>query len=640
MLQNAHGRHFTIGGNNTLTLRNVIIERGTPAYLFGEPFPWSGGIQVSYRGHLIIEDGTVITGNISTAGGGVYISDDGVSRDARVTMNGGEISGNIATESIGGGIVIGYRGTFTMNGGTISGNTAAVSGGGIALSINTGGSVILNGGTISGNTAYGAGLSDGGGGLHWRTGSTLSSDVKIAPAVIFANNYAVSGFRRNDQMNLSNNINVNGRINPGSWTGAPDVPHVFNNHDIRTSREVIFDSDPGLDYTLRVYKDVTVFANDGVNVGEEFIGPGAVLGYTVIIENDGPASALNVEVQDTLAYLLPYITDAARLAPLYVEIYKDGVHYSTLLMFDHLRLLMDGIVIEEIAAGATVKVNFEVLLSHDITTFPVLRNEVFVNDLFAYVEVSSLDGESDNGNQGGGDTAGGSPDIGSGNNVGGGSSISSDPGPYRASGVGGAVSQQVQAVPAPLPNVLGYAEVQAANQFIDVNSSDWFFNAVMFVYGNDLMVGTNRNMFSPNTQLTRAMIVAILHRHAGSPRANGVAFGDVAEGTWYSDAVAWAAANGIVFGYGYDNFGANDNITRQDLAVILVRYADFIGMQLPAMGDNTGFSDQALVADYASEAVARLFKAGIISGRPGNVFDPAGNATRAEVAAMLYNFLN
>jgi hypothetical protein len=137
------------------------------------------------------------------------------------------------------------------------------------------------------------------------------------------------------------------------------------------------------------------------------------------------------------------------------------------------------------------------------------------------------------------------------------------------------------------------------------------------------------------------MIVTILYRHAGSPDVSGLTnpFDDVADGTWYTDAMKWVAANKIVFGMGNGKLGPNDNITRQDLAVILTRYADFAGLKLPVIRDYPGFKDDANIANYAKDAIERFFKAGIISGKPGNLFDPKGQATRAEAAAMVHRFV-
>ena len=181
------------------------------------------------------------------------------------------------------------------------------------------------------------------------------------------------------------------------------------------------------------------------------------------------------------------------------------------------------------------------------------------------------------------------------------------------------------------------------HSFDDVNESDWFYADVMYAYQHGLMTGTSTEplLFSPNTPLTRGMIVAIMYRDTKGSAAEHVnPFNDVVEGKWYTDAVIWAAANGIVSGYGDGKFGPEDEITRQDLACILQRYASFKEIGLPAHRDEHVFDDAVEIADYAKNAIEQLYRAGIIGGKPGNLLDPKGSATRAEFAAMLHRFLN
>jgi hypothetical protein len=116
-------------------------------------------------------------------------------------------------------------------------------------------------------------------------------------------------------------------------------------------------------------------------------------------------------------------------------------------------------------------------------------------------------------------------------------------------------------------------------------------------------------------------------------------FSDVDAGEWYTDGITWAAANGIVLGYGDGTCGPEDNVTREQLAAILNRYAKFRNLSLPETRDYTGFNDDRNISAYARDSVARLFKAEIINGKPNGVFDPRGDATRAEIAAMLHRFI-
>jgi uncharacterized repeat protein (TIGR02543 family) len=189
---------------------------------------------------------------------------------------------------------------------------------------------------------------------------------------------------------------------------------------------------------------------------------------------------------------------------------------------------------------------------------------------------------------------------------------------------------------------LGYY-IDFDNLFVDITDSDWYYDSVIFAYTHGLMTGTNANpmMFSPNMPMTRGMIVTVLYRMAGSPDVSSLQnpFGDVASDKYYAAAVIWAAANGIVSGYGSNKYGPDDNVTREQLAAILYNYLKYTELRLPKVMDYSIFNDDADCADYAKEAIEVFFEAGIINGKPGNLFDPKGNATRAEFAAMLMRFL-
>ncbi|MCL2200588.1 MAG: S-layer homology domain-containing protein [Oscillospiraceae bacterium] len=182
------------------------------------------------------------------------------------------------------------------------------------------------------------------------------------------------------------------------------------------------------------------------------------------------------------------------------------------------------------------------------------------------------------------------------------------------------------------------------NPFIDVRTIDWFYSYVGAVYNAGLMLGTSTTpmLFSPNVPLTRGMVVTILHRIADTPSAADKEnpFDDVGRSRWYADAIVWAAYHGIVLGFGDGRFGPNENITRQDLAAIFNRFVDFAEVELHAIRPYTGFYDSSSIAGYAATAVQNFYSAGIINGRPGNIFYPRGHATRAEAAAIIYRFLN
>ncbi|MDR1217307.1 MAG: S-layer homology domain-containing protein [Oscillospiraceae bacterium] len=183
------------------------------------------------------------------------------------------------------------------------------------------------------------------------------------------------------------------------------------------------------------------------------------------------------------------------------------------------------------------------------------------------------------------------------------------------------------------------AAAPAAMPFTDVSESDWFYADVEYAYANGLMNGTTPSTFGSETPVTRAMLVTILYRLEGSPAVTGGAsFDDVADGQYYTDAVAWASGSGIVTGVGGGRFSPNGSITRQDMAVILARYAAFKGKTLSAMREADAFTDGDEIADYAREAVTALNEAGLINGANGRV-NPRGETPRSQAAALLHRYI-
>lgn len=175
--------------------------------------------------------------------------------------------------------------------------------------------------------------------------------------------------------------------------------------------------------------------------------------------------------------------------------------------------------------------------------------------------------------------------------------------------------------------------------FSDVRIADWFYNDVKYVYDKGMMAGTAADVFAPNATTTRAMIVTILYRLEGSPAVTGTsAFVDVPAGQWYTDAVNWAAANQIVKGTSATTFAPNDSITREQMAAILYRYAQYKGYDVTKKADLSGYSDNGQVSAYAKDALAWANAAKLINGVTNTTLAPQGNATRAQVSAILHRF--
>lgn len=183
-------------------------------------------------------------------------------------------------------------------------------------------------------------------------------------------------------------------------------------------------------------------------------------------------------------------------------------------------------------------------------------------------------------------------------------------------------------------------ETPSETKFNDVSANDWFASAVDYVTGKGMMNGTADNTFSPKTNTTRGMVVTVLYRLENQPSTSAASFTDVASGAYYANAVAWANANGIVSGYGSGKFGPNDKVTREQLAAILYRYAQYKKYDV-SVGEDTNilsYNDAQSISSYAIPAIQWACGAGVVTGKSGSKLDPKGNATRAEVAAMLMRF--
>lgn len=182
----------------------------------------------------------------------------------------------------------------------------------------------------------------------------------------------------------------------------------------------------------------------------------------------------------------------------------------------------------------------------------------------------------------------------------------------------------------------------AALPFTDLVSTSWYYDYVHYVCNAGLFHGVSETQFSPAAFMNRAMLATVLYRLAGSPvlpGESGVSFTDVSAGSWYETPVTWAAAGGIVNGMGGGLYMPDSNVTREQMAVMLHRYAaGYAGLPVTAAGDLSGFPDADRCSDWAKSAVSWAVGAGIIGGRTDGVLDPGGTATRAEVAAMLQRF--
>jgi len=174
--------------------------------------------------------------------------------------------------------------------------------------------------------------------------------------------------------------------------------------------------------------------------------------------------------------------------------------------------------------------------------------------------------------------------------------------------------------------------------FTDVESH-WAKDDIEFVYNEGIMNGTSESTFEPEATTTRAMLVTILHRMEGAPASTAEnPFTDVKTGTWYHDAVIWAAENSIVNGYGNGIFAPNDPITREQIAAIFHRYAVYKGYDTTASADLSRFTDNAMISNFAKTPLAWANAVGLVNGVTTSTLCPRDNATRAQIAAIVRRF--
>ena len=568
----------------TLTLENIILDGNNVAN--------SGALVNVWGGTFVMNAGTTLQNNtraVGDYGGGVFVGGGGT-----FTMNDGAISGNYAY--IGGGVGM-SGGTFTMNGGTISGNTTGNHGGGVALSSGT---FTMNGGEISGNTAgtEGGGVDIDGGGVF------VMNDGEISGNTAGTGGGGVSVIFGTFTMNGGAIIDNTAILDGGGVL-------VYSTFILGGNSEIIDNTVGGSanNVYLASGRFITLGTDENAPTAYMFVGVHTDTPSGVIVQSGAvPANAGNFTVDAPAGYVVAWNTDGELVivpvedtaaitynanggaGAMPVNRMVSGLDYTVSANgFTSAGYTFTGWNTAADGTGTAFEPGDEILdVTEDIT-------------LFAQWQI-----------------------------------IPTPPG-------GGWLPPPIVSTAPTDPPEDVTEEPAVQNPFEDVFEDDWFFDAVLYAWVNDLMVGTSTEpmLFAPNSTLTRGMVVTVLHRHAGSPDVTGLSnpFDDVAAGRWYADAVIWAADRGIVQGVGGGRFAPGASITRQDLVVMLANYADFAGMTLPVVREYPGFLDDADIADYAKEAIEQFFRAMVVSGRPGNVFDPQGAATRAEFAEMLMNFL-
>lgn len=200
----------------------------------------------------------------------------------------------------------------------------------------------------------------------------------------------------------------------------------------------------------------------------------------------------------------------------------------------------------------------------------------------------------------------------------------------------------VTPAPSVTPEPTSTSKPTAVKSFVDVDESAWYYNSVKYVSDNGLMSGVSETEFAPEIDMTRAMLVTVLYRAAGAPDMSneiwGYPFEDVDAEGWYGAAVYWARNNDIIQGYSDEKFASNEPVTREQMAAMLYRYAQFKSISTDETGDLSQFTDSDSISEWAKNSVGWAIGKGLLTGKGNGILDPTGNATRAEVAAMLQRF--
>lgn len=200
------------------------------------------------------------------------------------------------------------------------------------------------------------------------------------------------------------------------------------------------------------------------------------------------------------------------------------------------------------------------------------------------------------------------------------------------------MSKRVVSLILTLSLLIGVLSVQAFASFNDVPDDGWYSDAVDYAYMNGLFSGTGENNFSPDMTMSRSMFVCVLYRMCREQRTDypATSFPDVPEEGWYTNETNWAVANGLVNGTSWGTFSPDDPITREQMCKLIGIFCEYIGFSLPEIVERTIFPDEYTISDYALPYVDSCVKAGLIKGCGDGSMNPAGEASRAEVATILY----
>lgn len=202
-----------------------------------------------------------------------------------------------------------------------------------------------------------------------------------------------------------------------------------------------------------------------------------------------------------------------------------------------------------------------------------------------------------------------------------------------------AMEEGTTVITASAGTVNAQCSIRVKSPFVDISKNRWYYDVVYYVYRNDIMSGSGNSRFAPNDSTTRAMVVQILYNLVGNPPISGNSgFNDVSPNRWYADAITWAVQNKITSGVSSTRFAPDQEVTRQEMAMFLFRFAQWKGYDTSGRNNLSAFRDRREVAGWAVQAMQWANHSGIINGKGNGILDPLGTASRAEIAAMICGF--
>ena len=659
------GETYSYGGGilvyGTLNLYGGSITENS-AEAEGVAGGFGGGVYVAPDGSFTMSGGSVTDNEAETSGGGVTVAGTGdavpVSKPITepVSIGGGGSDGVIDEWKDGGTVEgdaelqilsrtaraprNGSAASFTLTGGSITGNTAGEYGGGVnvrgSVSVNTGSVITVTGNTVNQvtNNVYfpeahtdltvnGIPASGSEIGVRMETpGQFAAMGTSIGEA------QAKPFFTSDDT--AYNVLTMEGGLKLGKQQGTPSISIDYQNETLtgfESGADYTIDGvtvTPGADSTITIQEDWFNKTISIVHKGDGNMADSEAQSLTIPARPAAPTGITGGTNQISgLNATMEYSTDGKNWTKVNAADLNNGVlsnleagEYQVRFAATNSAFASDPVTVTVTQYSPPANPNYKITIEdteHGTVTAPTSAKQGTEVTL-----TPTPDEGFDVGTVTVTDRFGDAVEV-----------TENPDGTYTFTMPNGQVTVEVTFVesqPEPLP-------------FTDVAESDWFYDAVRYAYENGLMGGIGDNLFAPNHPTTRAQLVTILYRLEGEPAVTGQSgFTDVEPDTWYTDAVTWAAEEGVVNGVSETQFAPGNNITREQLATILFRYAQAKGYDVSPRADLSGFPDAGDILPYAQEAMAWAVAEGLLQGFEDDTLRPQGNATRAQIATILMRF--